>query len=245
MVTFPHSKGTSKGSWNGYGSSHVNNRDRDGTRDYGDRDREHDRGYDDRGRHSSRRGERRGDGNSSGRRGRSRSHSASSSMDPLEKKVQKARKCLLKHDQDYANYVKAKEAEAEKAKIVAQGRILAEALQPALASAMSGFAQPAVPQAAQPPFPPPHPGAGGTQSMQSAPAGELSAVKRYWLQAELDHTIESKTYVSLETELSKLVAKKKLSKAMSEFLAKHSATEITSKKPEDKVAAVIRVLKAN
>ena len=56
-----------------------------------------------------------------------------------EEKIIKARRLLLRHDSEYQAYTQMQLERAEKARVVALGRILAVALKPALVSAMTGF----------------------------------------------------------------------------------------------------------
>jgi len=169
---------------------------------------------------------------------RPRSSSSSSEETRVERKVRKAKSFLERNDKDYAQYLEARRALEERKRVVEQGKILAEALQPTLLAAALGRVPP---PDDTPPQQSPRDGEGSHGT--SVDADALDAAKRLWLQSEIGVDLHSKGYHALQAELSAMVGKKKVLSSMNQFLTKHGNDGKPPKQSKEVIAAIVKVLR--
>jgi len=136
-----------------------------------------------------------------------------------ERRLDRARKLMLKNDSEYAAFLAFKSQQAEEDKVKKQGEMLAKALQPALVSALtqapSGQQAPGAPSASKAPDP-----STGNSATRSEPVPtEASRSQVGWLNAELGASFKKTGWTSLEKALTVWAkAKTQNGKALANFV---------------------------
>lgn len=175
---------------------------------------------------------------------RSRSRcSSSSSRERSERKVAKAKELLLRKDPEYAKYIESEAKRAESERVREQGRVLAEALAPALGAVLGVNQQP--PQASRPQeLPNGAPQEKPDLTVQKATVWHPSVVKR--LEAELSHTtafVNINSWEELSSELEVQIKNRITITAINKFLGRNNSDFDKKASPRAKVKEVIAILR--